>query len=68
MGASRWVPIGVSAFVVLVIAVLDEVTSDSGWSGFVKSWILTPAIIVVVAVFAARRAFPSPPHSDQASE
>jgi hypothetical protein len=68
MGASRWVLIGVAAFVVLVLAVLDKVMSDSGRIGFVKSWILTPAIIVVVALFAARRVFPSRPNSDQASD
>jgi uncharacterized membrane protein len=68
MGASKWVLISVTALVVLVIAVLDEVMSDSGWNRFVKSWILTPAIIVVVAFVAARRVFPSPPNRDQASD
>ena len=55
-----------SALVILVGFILDEALSDSGWIGFVKLWILTPLIIVLVAIAVARR-FPSAPNSERAS-
>jgi hypothetical protein len=67
LGVSRWVLLGAVAFLILVTTLLDEAVSDSGWIGFVKLWVLTPIVVLLVAVLVARR-FPSAANSEQPSE